>query len=390
MFHRIFRLIGVSLIGICASANSFAQVAPLTQTVGKYSVTLRIPAAGLFAEEPVDIEFRLADTSNNDPVLGAVGVVRAVTKASVTMPAMAGMPAQTPKIHSEGVPGDYGIESYFPHGGAYRIDLALVPPGETKALNVHFTVEVKDAQLGKKPRPKPFYVELEKSGAAEAGKDIPLKLTIRETATKAIVSKFDVAHTKLFHLIIVSKDLGWFAHEHPEQQADGSFTINQVFPAGGMYRVFADVAPAGAGSQVVSTTINVTGPASTWDSKLVSTTAPVSVGGVIATLSSNSKSFAVGTSAILGFKLKDTASGVDVTDLEPYLGAMGHLILIHQDGQSFVHSHPLEDDASVAKSKSGDVGFTVRIPRPGLYKGWAQFQRKGVVITMPFVLSVKG
>ena len=52
----------------------------------------------IYAEEAVDIEFRLTDNSNNDPVLGAIGVVKAVTRASISMPAMAGMPAQVPKI----------------------------------------------------------------------------------------------------------------------------------------------------------------------------------------------------------------------------------------------------------------------------------------------------
>ena len=31
-----------------------------------------------------------------------------------------------------------------------------------------------------------------------------------------------------------------------------------------------------------------------------------------------------------------TAEGSAITDLQPYLGAMGHFILIHQDGETFV------------------------------------------------------
>ena len=141
------------------------------QTTGRYSVELRLPAEGVYAEEVIDIEFRLTDTTKNDPVLGAAGVIRAVSAAKVTMPAMPGMPVQTPKIHSEGVPGDYGIECFFPHGGEYRIALKITVPGEAKPIDAAFTVEVKDADNAKnrKPRAKPYYAELLENPNAKAG-----------------------------------------------------------------------------------------------------------------------------------------------------------------------------------------------------------------------------
>ena len=77
-------------------------------------------------------------------------------------------------------------------------------------------------------------------------------------------------------------------------------------------------------------------------------------------------------------------------DLEPYLGAFGHLMIIHQDGQTFVHSHPMEDEAGIAQSKLGNVAFNARFPKPGIYKAWGQFQRNDKVITIPFVFEVKG
>ncbi len=373
------------------SLSAFAQTKPVEKKVGKYAVTIRVPET-IYAEEVTDIEFRLGDTSNNDAVLGAAGVIRAKTIAKVTMPAMPGMPVQSPKIHTEGIPGEYGIETYFPHGGEYFIELELTAPGEAKPIKVSFTVDVKDAEAMKnrKPKPKPFYAELLDKPIAKSGEAVPLHIAIRDTKTKEIVKEFDEAHTKLFHLIIVSKDLGWFVHEHPEQQPDGTFTITQTFPAGGEYRIFADVAPKGAGSQVLPTVLKVAGSAPTWDTKLQPTPTLTETDGIRAQLKFTDNLLPIGKTTPLTFVLTDPANGKPITDLEPYLGAMGHLILIHQDGQTFVHSHPMEDDAAMAKAKGGSVAFNARFPKPGLYKAWGQFQRNGKVITVSFVLNVKG
>ena len=163
----------------------------------------------------------------------------------------------------------------------------------------------------------------------------------------------------------------------------------QSFPAGGDYRLFADVAPKGAGSQVLSVPLKVTGAKPAWNTALTPTPLTTTVDGITATLDIANKILPIGRTIPVGFKLTDSASK-PITDLEPYLGAFGHLILIHQDGQTFVHSHPMEDDAGLALSKAGTVVFNARFPKPGRYKAWGQFQRAGKVITVPFVFDVKG
>ena len=85
----------------------------------------------------------------------------------------------------------------------------------------------------------------------------------------------------------------------------------------------------------------------------------------------------------LSFRVLDPA-GSPVADLEPYLGAMGHLVLISGDGKEYVHVHPLAKPAV-----AGTVGFEAHFNKPGLYKGWGQFQRKGKVHHVPFVLRIE-
>jgi hypothetical protein len=66
----------------------------------------------------------------------------------------------------------------------------------------------------------------------------------------------------------------------------------------------------------------------------------------------------------------------DSTGLEPYLGAAGHLILIHEDAETFVHSHPTHETVT-----GGELRFLSRLPKPGAYRGWLQFQRSGQIVT---------
>jgi hypothetical protein len=360
------------------------------QTIGRYSVSLRLPNDGVFAGEAIDIEFRVLDNAKVDPVLGATGVARVQTKVVITMPEMAGMPAQNPKVHSEGVPGDYGIECFFPHGGQYQLALSLQLPNEKQPLLANFFIEVADseARKNKKPAPKPYFLEVRLVKQVIAEQPAELRFFVRETKTKQVVRDFEIAHTKLFHLLLVSKDLSWFAHEHPMQQSDGSFFISQSFPSGGEFLIYGDVAPKNAGSQILGTTLKVSGKTPRPTPLKISPTKNT-VDGMTALLKMPTP-LPISKSTTLVFSLTDSTTSKAITDLEPYLGAFGHLMLIHQDGQTVVHSHPAEDEVGLAASKLGTVAFLARFPRPGVYKAWGQFQRGGKVITIPFVLSVGG
>jgi len=380
------KFIGV-LLGLCLGA-AVASPASVVR-IGKYEVELRVPDEGLFAGEAVDVEFRLSDHTQADPIEGNKGIPNAAPTALVTMPAMEGMPPVRPKIHSEGVPGDYGLELFFPHGGDYRIGLTLNPPGD-KPFKAAFTVSVKDAEARKgRVVAKPFTLSV---GALKdrpiAGKPIPLSLAVKDTRTGATVTRFDVAHTKVFHLVIVSRDLKWFVHEHPTQMPDGSFRIDTTFPAGGDYLLFGDVAPKDKGSQVLPASLHVDGPVPA-ATPLRVTSGPSRAGGLVATMTPLASPIPIGQSTTLAFRLRDAKTGQPVSDLQPYLGAHGHLMIIHQDGKTFVHSHPAEDAAAIRLLKSGEVRFNARFPRAGIYKAWAQFQRAGQVVTLPFVFEVK-
>lgn len=374
-----------------APVPGFTQARPaaVTKKAGKYAVDLRLPEQGLFAQEETDVEFHISDQSQDDPVQGAPPIVKAQIAARVTMPAMASMPAQTPKTHTEGVPGDYGVALYFPHGGDYRIDFTITPPND-RAFTVSYTVPVGDVQAlkGRKTLPKPYTLEVRSDPAApEAGKPALLTIFVQSRDTKQPVTEFDTVHERQIHFMVVSADMQHFAHEHPVAGSGGKFTLNYTFPTGGEYHLFADVAPKGAGSQILMQPLQVNGPTPAPDSSARFTPSLTdTVDGVAVALKAEPTKFPVGRSLNITFTLQDATTHAPITDLEPYLGAMAHLMLIHADGVTFVHSHPDESDPT--NGHQGALTFLARFPKPGFYRCWLQFQRGGVVETATFTWQV--
>lgn len=355
---------------------------------GKYEAVLRVPEEGLFAQEEIDVEFRVVDTTAKDAVEeGFKGVGGIEGTAVMTMPSMAGMPEAKPEVHREGVPGDYGIVLFFPHGGDYKIALELEIPGQGKQ-SIAFVVDVKDERPADAAKVLPYELKVVDWPAhVMAGKSMDLKLNVVDTKTGKVQTAFDEAHTKFFHLLLASKDLNWFLHEHPEMDRNGKWTVPITFPAGGDYWVYGDVAPTGKGSRVLIAKVSVMGPKPTWDTKLT-LAKQATDGGLKGELSSLAP-IVVGRNSTLQVKLTDEKTGKAAGDTVPWLGAAGHMMIFIRDGQTVVHSHPAESEENALLVKEGIVRFSARFPKPGTYKVYSQFDWRGEIRTLGYVIEVK-
>lgn len=225
--------------------------------------------------------------------------------------------------------------------------------------------------------PNAFHLTLVAEPAApRAGEQVVITLNLTD-AYGAPVSEFETVHEKKLHLIIVRQGLDKFTHVHPEPGPQGAMTSAMTFPEGGTYYFYADFTPRDGSPVTIRAELNVDGPSSP--------APPLNpyVPGVVQTdelLADVGVTSAQGQHRIT-FSLKDL-NEAPVTDLEPYLGAMGHLVILSADGQSYVHAHPAEggDPSSVA--------FDVIFPAPGIYKAWGEFQRGGKVLVVPVVMKV--
>ena len=213
-----------------------------------------------------------------------------------------------------------------------------------------------------------------------AGQVSTLAFTPRETGNEAAPVPLAVVHEKKIHLIIVSKDLGQFYHEHPEYTADGDYKVKYTFPKGGDYVLFQDYTPTGSGHQLGRQPITVQGAAYA-PVKFKNDDMQWEKDGYQATLSFD-KALTVGQ--LLGMKINITKGGQPVTDLANYLGALGHVVVISEDTESYLHVHP-NDQAD----KGPAIGFNTNFEKPGLYRVFLQFNHAGKIHTGDFTINVK-
>jgi hypothetical protein len=210
-----------------------------------------------------------------------------------------------------------------------------------------------------------------------AGRELQLAFRVTDPKTRKPVRSFQVVHEKLFHLFIVSHDLEYFAHVHPDLQPDGSFLLRTTLPKPGTYRLLADYYPTGGVPQLTPTTISTEGYTSPLvPAELKPDQAPQHGENLEAELTMDPPQPIAGKKTLLFFKLKP-AEG-----LEPYIGAWGHMLAVSNDLIDMIHTHP-----SIANG-GPNVQFDLYFPREATYRIWVQFQRLGKVNTVVFTVPV--
>lgn len=170
------------------------------------------------------------------------------------------------------------------------------------------------------------------------------------------VREFEVEHERRLHLIVAGRDSRAFLHLHPTQRPDGSWTTPLTLPERGSYRVFADFTTRGE-RRTLGIDIAGTGNGRV----VVPRVRPYDV-----ELERHGER--------LVFRVAQNGRPVEV---EPYLGARGHLVVLREGDLAYIHAHADEDE----------LAFDVPFPSPGRYRLHLQFQVDGVVDTVDFTVT---
>ena len=253
--------------------------------------------------------------------------------------------------------------------------------------------------------------------------DVALHLT--DAATGLPVDDLVVHDSALMHLMVVGPG-GQLWHVHPIRTAPGVFSVHLAFPRAGHYAVAAELERRGGGVQLArsATGLDVTAgatPAPVVPTPLRVTTArkaTTTVSGVPVSIA------AIGTTTASATTL--TATVGDTATLQPWLGMLGHLIVVGplsagddaQNAPVWAHAHSMGDltpgagmagmadhtmpemaglmpvngdnaaDETVA-AYGPSLSFTYTFSQPGRYRIWIQAERDYRILTIPAVLDVR-
>lgn len=218
----------------------------------------------------------------------------------------------------------------------------------------------------------------------------PARLTIRllDPSTGKPLQEFAVVHEKLLHFILVRQDLEEFLHEHPTYAGNGVFTLDVTLPTEGTYHGFLDYAPVGAENRVSLVHLQTSGAQNRPAHLIVSPRVQVVEDAYEITLQSGSE-YPVNAMTEFAFAFKNPQTGQPYEDLDPYLGAFGHLVVLSEDGETYLHVHPIQEVLGSTSNGGPIVRFHAGFEQKGLYKLFLQFNHAGKVRLATFIVEAR-
>ncbi|MEG8274910.1 hypothetical protein [Streptomyces sp. AHA2] len=223
-----------------------------------------------------------------------------------------------------------------------------------------------------------------KTPRVAAGQRSDLRFTVRDAAGRALTA-YRREHDKELHLIVASRDLVTYRHLHPTRAADGTWSVPVDLPRAGGYRVFADFTPAakGAANLTLGADLAASGPYRPQD--LPAPKDRTTTDGYEVELAGTLNPGRAGE-----LKLKVSRGGRPVTDLQPYLGAYGHLVALRSGDLAYLHVHPHGEPGDGSTRPGPDISFTATAPSAGSYRLFLDFKHEGQVRTAAFTVRAGG
>jgi putative copper export protein len=233
----------------------------------------------------------------------------------------------------------------------------------------------------------------------------PAAMTVRIKAPDGTPFKgITVIHERILHAVIISKDLDFFAHIHPEDTGPvtsemitkASFPMLFTFPRPGDYLVGLDFATE---DDFFSRTFTLhVAKAPEMGRPNIDLAGKKYFGDYQVSLSFSPESVHSGEATTLRYVIEK--NGKPLTNLEPYLGAPMHLAVVSEDFKVFIHAHGSVPGSShdhhdhmhapPPPEKFGpEIESDIVFPAKGVYKVFSQVKHQGKVLLFDFMVKVQ-
>lgn len=232
---------------------------------------------------------------------------------------------------------------------------------------------------------------------------LSMTYTLRDADSNPVTAdRLTLAHERFMHMFVVSEDLSFFSHIHPQDQGNGQYAVSETLPREGRYVLF-NTFVNDKGSTQIERDIVATGGAGSESApaQLVQDLGvPREVDGLTVTMTGPAK---VRRKIPATFTINVQQDGKPVTDLQPFLAAVCHVVVISADTRQFNHTHGDVEGGAMSGDMSNMQGmamppppekfgpnmqFTHTFMQAGMYKVWVQFQREAKVSTVEYSVQV--
>ncbi len=204
----------------------------------------------------------------------------------------------------------------------------------------------------------------------DTGRTEPLRFRIVDDAGRT-VRDFEAEHGARLHLIVVRRDLNSYQHLHPRLGADGTWSVPLELREAGSYRIYADFH---SGGRDLTLGADLSAPGDFQPRPLPAESTVAKVDGYAVELNERAPG---------ALKFTVRRGGREVTDLQPYLGARGHLVALREGDLAYLHVHPEE-----GATPGAGISFMAEYPSASRYRLFLQFKHDGRVHTTAFTREV--
>jgi len=287
----------------------------------------------------------------------------------------------------------YGAGLVVAFGGAFAVSNAVVPGSAVHAWQQESQAPGHGTHRPDAAAPELPGLSLSQNGyllsevSAPGAVDVDGVLRFRiHTASGTPLTTFATTHDRDLHLIVVRADGSQFRHVHPTlDAATGTWSIPWRWRAAGTYRVFTDFQPADAPAApklTLTRSVEVAGAFTPVDPGIARTVDQVA--GYTVTLAGD---LVAGATRNLAATV--SRNGTPVTNLQPYLGAFGHLVALRGGDLAYLHVHPEGSEPTPGQTGGPTISFAAEAPTPGKYLLYLDFQIDGTVRTATFVVDAQ-
>jgi hypothetical protein len=216
-------------------------------------------------------------------------------------------------------------------------------------------------------------------GKIKAGEEVILSFLPKAKGDENIIVELETVHEKKAHIIIVSDDLEYFSHLHPEYEGNGNYSVRTNLPFGGKYELFIEYKPKGGKKITDRFNFNVKGiekPKAIFKGERY-----IFENQNLSVMLRPSEDLFSGKEIHIPVAILKDGKELNAANFDNYLGEKAHAVLIGIANLDFLHVHPIVIN--------NQLNLHMNIVKSGYYRLWLQFQIEGILYTTDFVLEAK-